>query len=78
MNEQHLDSIERIHPPILFMYPAILFILLTAQPVNCHSERRKEFRMPRTRTIGHGWADLGNGTSPCQGFLGWRLEMTVA
>jgi hypothetical protein len=34
--------------------------------------------MPRTRNIEHGWADLDPAVVVLQGFLGWRLEMTVA
>jgi hypothetical protein len=55
-----------------------LLTFVTAQPMNCHSERREESRMPPTRNIEPGWADLDNGMTAIQGFLGWRLEMTAA
>jgi hypothetical protein len=34
--------------------------------------------MPPIRNIEHGWANLDNGMTTLQGFLGWRLEMTAA
>jgi hypothetical protein len=33
--------------------------------------------MPPTSNIEPGWTDLDIGTAALQGFLGWRLEMTV-
>jgi hypothetical protein len=33
--------------------------------------------MPPTSNIEPGWTDLDIGTAARQGFLGWRLEMTV-
>jgi hypothetical protein len=56
----------------------ILFVAVTAQPMNCHSERSEESHMPWTRNIEPGCADLDNDMATLQGFLGWRIEMTAA
>jgi hypothetical protein len=45
--------------------------MATAQPMNGHSERSEESRLPWTRNIEQGWADPDKDMATRQGFLGW-------